>query len=324
MNRFLKLLPAVALAGAAFISTQAVSAEVMISAASSFPKGTLFSKNFERWITEVNAAGKGIVQIDYKGGAPAIGSPFQLMKKVQQGVFHMANSTGAYYTNVLPEADAFKLAELSIAELRKNGGYEYMAKLHADKGLHYLGSHQEFVPFHLYLNKKISKPDLSGLKIRVSPIYRNFFLDRGAAAAQRSSAPEVYALLERGVVDGYGWPISGIFDFSWEKVTKYRVDPGFYGADLHVIMNKKFFDGLPSNVQDFLNKQMAMLEARNAEGAKAQLADAQKQVDAGIEVIRFSPEDEKLWLAKAKESGWAGVEKVSPVHGPKIKGFFTK
>ncbi len=39
---------------------------------------------------------------------------------------------------------------------------------------------------------------------------------------------EVYTALERGVVDGYGWPITGIFDLGWHEKTKYRVDPGFY------------------------------------------------------------------------------------------------
>ena len=39
---------------------------------------------------------------------------------------------------------------------------------------------------------------------------------------------EVYTALERGVVDGYGWPILGIFDLGWQEKTKYRVDPGFY------------------------------------------------------------------------------------------------
>ena len=46
------------------------------------------------------------------------------------GVVDIANVTGAFYTNVMPEADAWKLAERPMAELRKNGGYDYMAKLY--------------------------------------------------------------------------------------------------------------------------------------------------------------------------------------------------
>ena len=199
MTKFTRIAAGAALAVAVLFSPQLRAEEVVISAASGFPKGTLFSKTFEGWVEMVNEKGKGLVRIDYKGGAPAIGSPFQLVKQLQEGVFNMVSTTGAYYTNTLPEADAFKLTELSVQELRKNGGFDYMAKLHEEKGVHYLGRHTDFVPFHLYLNKKIDKPDLTGLKIRVSPIYQNFFLALGATSAQRSTAPEVYSLLERGV-----------------------------------------------------------------------------------------------------------------------------
>jgi len=30
-------------------------------------------------------------------------------------------------------------------------------------------------PFHLYVNKPISTPDLTGLKLRITPVYRDFF-----------------------------------------------------------------------------------------------------------------------------------------------------
>jgi len=47
--------------------------------------------------------------------------------------------------------------------------------------MYYLARVVEFTPFHLYLNKKIDKPDLTGLKIRITPVYRDFFQSMGAA-----------------------------------------------------------------------------------------------------------------------------------------------
>ena len=44
----------------------------------------------------------------------------------------------------------------------------------------YLARVVECTPFHLYLNKKIDKPDLTGLKIRITPVYRDFFQALGA------------------------------------------------------------------------------------------------------------------------------------------------
>ena len=77
------------------------------------------------------------------------------------------------------------------------------------------------MPFHIYLNKKIDKLDFTGLKIRVTPVYKDIVEALGGTTV--TTAPgEVYTALERGVVDGYGWPITGIFDLGWEKVTKFR------------------------------------------------------------------------------------------------------
>ena len=101
MTKFTRIAAGAALAVAVLFSPQLRAEEVVISAASGFPKGTLFSKTFEGWVEMVNEKGKGLVRIDYKGGAPAIGSPFQLVKQLQEGVFNMVSTTGAYYTNTL-------------------------------------------------------------------------------------------------------------------------------------------------------------------------------------------------------------------------------
>ncbi len=81
------------------------------------------------------------------------------------------------------------------------------------------------------------KPDLTGLKLRITPVYRDFFQALGATVVQTAPG-EVYTALERGVVDGYGWPITGMFDLGWNEKTKYRVDPGFYTAEVSVLVNK--------------------------------------------------------------------------------------
>ena len=47
---------------------------------------------------------------------------------------------------------------------------------------------------------------------------------------------EVYTALERGVVDGYGWPVTGIFDLGWDKVTKFRMEPAFYSVEVNVLV----------------------------------------------------------------------------------------
>ena len=57
--------------------------------------------------------------------------------------------------------------------LDQNGGYDLINKIWAEKAnMRYLAKTVEFTPFHLYINKKIDKPDLTGMKIRITPVYR--------------------------------------------------------------------------------------------------------------------------------------------------------
>ena len=103
--------------------------EVTLKGITAFAEKTFYSRGFERFIEKVNADGKGVIQINYIGGPKAM-PPFEVGNALKGGVVDIANVTGAFYTNVMPEADAWKLTERPMAELRKNGGYDYMAKLY--------------------------------------------------------------------------------------------------------------------------------------------------------------------------------------------------
>ena len=233
--------------------------------------------------------------------------------------------TGAYYQNVLPEADAFKMLERHPAEVRKNGGFDYMSNLHRAKNLEYIARIHSGTPFHLYLRdgKSVSGPDLKGLHLRTAPIYRNFFQSLGATT-QRSNIQQVYSYMENGTVDSFGWPVTGLLP-DWHKVTAYRVDPGFYDADIHLLVNRDAWQKMSAEQQAILQKvgvawknkghDMDVRDAKSAKGAQA---------DKGIKVIEFTGAARTKWLNDTRESGWAGIVEVSPEHGPKLRQFFAK
>src|SRR6059036_2555197 len=112
--------------------------EVTLRAVSAFAEGTQFSKNFERFIDKVNADGKGVIQINYIGGPRAM-PPFEVGNAVRTKVIDIANVTGAFYTNLMPEADALKLLSKPAAEQRKDGTFAFIEQLHNEKlNAHYL------------------------------------------------------------------------------------------------------------------------------------------------------------------------------------------
>jgi len=306
-------------------TTTSAMAEVSLQAASCFPQGSFFSKRFETLVENVNKKGAGQVKINYVGGAPAIGSQLTVVQKVAQGVYDLNSCTGAYYQNVLPEADAWKLLEKTPAEIRKNGGWDYMNKLHNQKNLQVLGRHHFGTQFHLFLGKgaAISKPDLKGLHLRTAPIYVNFFKSLGATT-QDSNLQQIYSLMENGTVKGYGWPVLGHRP-GWEKVTKYRVDPGFYDVDLMILANKKVWDKLPSNVKNLIAAEALALEnAATAGDSKLAKSVAAKQQNAGMEVITFEGAERATWLKAARDAGWAGLIANRPETGAKLREYFAK
>ena len=250
--------------------------------------------------------------------------PFEVGKAVQSGVIDIGMATGAFYTNVMPEADALKLTQINMQEQRKNGAYDLINKIWNEKaGMQYIGRVIDYTPFHLYLNKKIDKPDLTGLKIRVTPVYRDFFAAMGATVITTPPG-EVYTALERGVVDGYGWPIQGIFDANWQEKTKYRVDPGFYSAEVSLVMNLAKWKSLTQPQRDLLMRQMVAAEAENDSWKVLNDNDTKRQAQAGIQVITFDAATSKQYVDKAYAVAWEALTKVSPQYAPQMRMLFSK
>lgn len=301
----------------------ALSAEAMLRAANCFPKGNFLSRPFEAFIKEVNAKGRGVVKITYVGGAPAVGSPFEVVRKGSRGLYDIVYCTGSFYQNVLPEAAALKLIQRTNEELRANGGFDYVNKLHQEKNLFYLARIYGYTPFQLYLSRKIDKPDLSGLNLRVAPIYTPFFRALGATT-QRSSIAQVYTLMDNGTVQGFGWSITGTLP-DWHKVIKYRVEPGFYDADLQVLVNLETWKKMSQAQRDLLQQVGFKYERKIKVTAAADNAKAKKiQAAAGIRTIEFKGADREKWLSTAYKVGWDKIIERSPEHGPKLRKFFEK
>ncbi len=300
-----------ALAAAVAVPFSASAQETTLRLVSAFPENSFYAKRLEEWAKRVNEEGKGLVQINYIGGPKAIPT-FEVGNAVKTGVVDMAMSTGAYYTNLFPEADALKLTEAPIEVQRRNGTVDLINEIWGRKGnMYYLARIVENQPFHLYLNKPITKPDLTGLKIRITPVYRDFFQAMGATVVNtrrarstpRSSAAWSTATAGRSAASSTS---------TGRRSTKYRVDPGFYDAEVSIVMNLDRWKKLSQAQRDFLNKQAIALENRNGLWAAYTKEEAKRQAAAGIQTITFDPAATKLWRDKAYETAWAGVFKTSP------------
>lgn len=319
-----KIVAGCALAAAAVLPSAALAAEAVLKTVSGFAANSTITRTFDEFVKKVNSDPNAPVKFQVLGG-PEVMPPFQLGNAVRTGVADVVVTPGAFYSAQMPEAEALKLSTYSPQELRENGNWEYIQKLYRDKmNVHYLANTNYGNKFHLYVNEPIKKPeDVKGLKLRVTPVYRDFFQSMGATVVQTPPG-EVYTALERGVVDGYGWPMEGVLDLGWHEQTKYRVDPGFYTVEVGVLVNAKKWDSLTQEQRDYLTKQAAWLEDQNKTNPEVAEKERQRQEKAGIKPITFEGMDGQRWVQQAYDAGWESIIKQSPQHGPKLKELLTK
>lgn len=276
---------------------------------------------FQKRVEEV---ADGRLAINYIGGPEAI-PPFEQIEAVKSGLVDLAFLPAAYYVPQLALADAVKLSRISPWEERQAGAYDLLNSLHQQKvNAVYLGRFSDGIQFHIYLNKKIDKPDFSGLKIRVTPVYKPFVEALGGVAVTTTPG-EVYTALERGVVDGYGWPSIKISDFGWHEVTKFVIDPGFYQVDVCILVNLDSWNRLPKDLQQLLADVAQKLEHEASEHfAKIIQEERELIASKGVQVIRFSPDDEKQYLETAYKAGWDRVFSKNPADAAKLQKMIGK
>jgi len=305
------------------VSGAASAEELTLKSAVFVPPSTTYGIPFKRFVDRVNETGKGVLQIRIVGGPEAVPADGQA-QAVKNGVLDISAIPTSYYKSLMVEADAQALNELSLADQRKSGLFAALNQLANQKmNANYLTSFGIGVHFHFYVTKDmpVTKPeDLKGLRFRGQPNYAAMFRHYGIAGVN-IAPPEVYTALERGTVQGYGWPLWGIEDFGWDKLTKIRIDPGFYNVTVNVLMNKSKYDSLTAEQKKVLDDAVVWFEQDDLryteQKSKDTLASQQK---AGIKVVDFGPQ----WQKTAVDLSWEDLIKLSPDSVGKLKAIIDK
>jgi C4-dicarboxylate-binding protein DctP len=149
---------------------------------------------------------------------------------------------------------------------------------------------------HMSANKKLIAPsDYKGLKFRIqsSKVLEAQFRALGAIP-QVMAFSEVYQALQTGVVDGQENTWSNIYTQKMHEVQKYMTVTNHGYIGYVVVANKKFWEGLPSDVRAGCEKALKeATEYGNNQSAKENddaLAEIKK---AGkTEIITLTPEQD--------------------------------
>ncbi len=151
-------------------------------------------------------------------------------------------------------------------------------------------------------NKPLHNPaDFKGLKMRIqSSKVLDAQMRALGANPQVLAFSEVYQALQTGVVDGTENPPSNMYTQKMHEVQKHVTVSNHGYLGYAVIVNKKFWDGLPPDIRAALDK--AMKDATTFEKAIAQ-----RDNDLALEAIKKAGKTEIYTLSVKEQAEWRKV-----------------
>lgn len=257
-----------------------------------------------------------VVKLNYIGG-PEVTPNRKQGAAMKRGLIDIIMSPSTYYANLVPEARLTGISNMPPQEWRANGGYAMMNKVWGEKLNAVVlgwGNWYNSTIFYLWMKEKpkLSKMtglDLTGMKMRTTPLYTPFLKAMGATTKNISPA-EVYTALERGVVDGLAWPEGGVAFRGWQKHIKFKVGPAFFRSSTFLTMNKTRFDKLPKKGQEQLLAAGLHYENESGRFLKdlVKIDNAKIKAD-GVESWNVPGEHGKAFTATILKANWADAAK---------------
>ncbi|MGV8937734.1 MAG: TRAP transporter substrate-binding protein DctP [Allorhizobium sp.] len=304
-----------------------VHAEDVINAVHFTPAQNGYAKSFLKFVDKVNERGKGVVKIVVRGGPEVVPYP-QLGAAQKSGLIDMLNAPAGAYLEMVPEGEVFSASTLTPWDARSSGAWDFVNAVYEKKGNAHLLAHIDAgTGFHMFT---VDKPEMTAdgaidftkLKIRASPLYRQFFENLGASVIVQN-AGDVYTSLERGVINANAYPIMGYKSFGWDKFTKYRIDPSFFQVDVLVSMNKNKWDALTPESKKILDEVSIEYEKESFEANQIETARLGKEmIDGGQEVVEMTGEGREKFLATAAKASWDRMVERDPTNVDALRKLF--
>ena len=293
------------------IAAPALAAPVSLKVTTCLARNHDFSQAFQQTFLDPINAKKTDLKLVYLGG-PEV-TPFREQGgALKRGLVDMIFCPAAYYSGMFAEARLPGAQNVPIAEIRKSGAWQMMEEAWAKNlNAHFLAwGYDNAQIFYTYFRAKPKEStktglDLTGMKIRSTPLYNPLLKAMGATTIVMSPG-DVYAGLQRGVVDGLAWPWGSIAKYGWERFLKYRVTPSYYGASQPLVVNLDKWKSLSKEQQALMNAQAQIMERDGAAIIiKKGKEDDVKLKKAGVQDIELKGEVAKAYLDTVYGAKWA-------------------
>jgi TRAP-type mannitol/chloroaromatic compound transport system substrate-binding protein len=224
----------------------------------------------------------------------------EVLDAIQQGTVECGHTASYYYIGKDPAlafatAVPFGLnAQQQNAWLYQGGGNEAINQVYSQFNIIAFPAANTGVQMGGWFKREINTvADLQGLKMRI-PGLGGEILSRLGVNVQVLPGGEIFLALERGAIDAAEFV--GPYDdekLGLNKAAKFYYYPGWWeaGPTLHLLVNLKAWNSLPSDYQNIL--QTAAIEANTECLAKYDARNPpalQRLVQQGTQLREFSPE----------------------------------
>jgi len=304
--------PIHALAIVAAIVALPASAQEVLRAQTALPTQHTLSQSFTKHFVDVINAEDGAVQVNMLGG-PEVNPQDRAVAALERGLLDILWIPAAFTTGTIPEAQAMMLQNIGIDELRANGSYDHFANIFEEKAnAHFLAWAETSAGYYLYLTTEPAMTedgvvDLSGLSMRSTGAYRPIIeaLNGSPVAIPSGDVPQG---LDRGVINGFGWPTVGLESIGLQDSVNYRVEPQFYNLANIVLVNQDKWERLSDEARDQLSRvalayeQLSIDEMNMMGEADMAAADA-----AGVQAVRMEGDAAASYLSIAFDAMWDSV-----------------
>ena len=252
--------------------------DIEIVIAGAMPPGHSISVSVLAWKDKVEAATDGQVTVTFHEGG-TFGESTDLYDMALDGVVEAVHMAEFWSGGRLPIIQGLNNLPFNI---------EGIGDIYAvDNALYEAGLLEELDDFKLlyfcpaaalsfFTKEKINTmEDLAGMKLRASGTAADAVALMGATPVNAPGTEE-YMMLERGTLDGNITGADNALDRSLYEVINYANKNVFATGGFVFLMNKDFWNSLPSDIQD-------IIDDINVEVAEQHLIDQQKAIDGAWE-----------------------------------------
>ena len=278
-----------------------------------FPEGFVYTREMALPFIEMIAAETGgAVSIEFLG--PDAAGPLEQFEPTQAGVFDLLFTHPAYHAGVTPVGLAIDAIGSDPAKRRDGGVIDYIDAHYQALGLKLVAAPATGTKgFRYYLRQPVAgEPAFAGLKIRGTVSYHPMIETLGGSGVVMGGG-DVYAALQKGVVDGAAWGLTGAKDFKWNEVAGYMVEPEFGQVGVMIFMNFDRWNGLTDEERAAFERVALKLETESiAQFDRLAAEEKAALIDLGMKETSVSASEATRFETLWSEGAWSVAAKTAP------------